>query len=139
MAGTSQAVEFISHSEAIVEIARLAEAQSEAFRSQAMQASALNDETRKLLAEFRAEVKEAGTELRKETLGYKATVDEQIASLRKKLVWRSPRSRSSPHSSNRLTFYWSRPCSTAQPQRRRQLQHKRGHRLGVAENGWQKA
>ena len=47
-----------------------------------MQTSALNDETRKLLAEFRAEVTEAGTELCKETLGHKATADEQIASLR---------------------------------------------------------
>ena len=82
MSGDTPAVDYISRSEAIIEIARLVEAQPEAFRSQAMQTSALNDETRKLLAEFRAEVTEAGTGLRKETLGYKATADEQIASLR---------------------------------------------------------
>ena len=56
MSGATAAVDYISRSEAIVVIARLVTAQSEAFQSQAQQTAALNDETRKLLAEFRAEV-----------------------------------------------------------------------------------
>ena len=82
MSGAPPAVDYISRSEAIVEIARLVTAQSEAFQFQAQQTAALNDETRKLLADIRAEVTLAGTVLRKEALGYKATADAQIDPLR---------------------------------------------------------
>ena len=81
MSGT-QAVNYISRAEAISEIACLVNAQTAAFQAQAHQTIDLNNETRQLLADFRSEVAEAGTELFAETLGYKATADEQIASLR---------------------------------------------------------
>ena len=78
----AQAVDYISRTKVISEIARLVNAQTEAFQAQAQQTAVLNSETRQLLADFRTEVTEAGTDLRKETLGYNATPDEQIASLR---------------------------------------------------------
>ena len=78
----AQVVDYISRTKAISEIARLVNAQTEAFQARAQQTTALNNKTRQLLADFRIEVTEAGTDLRKETLGYKATLDEQIASLR---------------------------------------------------------
>ena len=81
MAGT-QPIDYISRVEAITEIARLVNAQTAAFHAQAQQTTDLNDQTCQLIAEFRSEVTAAGTELRTETLGYKATADEQIASLR---------------------------------------------------------
>ena len=82
MSGATPAVDYISRSESITEITRLVAAQSEAFQAQALQTAALNDETRTLPANFRAEVTQAGTELREETLGWKATADAQTTSLR---------------------------------------------------------
>ena len=78
----AQAVNYISRAEGVSEFARLVNAQTAAFQAQAQQTTDLNNETRQLLADFRTEVTEAGTELRTETLGYKATAEEQIAALR---------------------------------------------------------
>ena len=89
MSGAKAAVDYISRSEAITEIARLVAAQSEAFQAQALQTAALNDEIRTLPANFRAEVTQAGTELREETLGWKATADAQTTSLHEELALRS--------------------------------------------------
>ena len=52
MSVATAAVNYISRSEAITEIARLVAAQSEAFQAQALQTAAVNDETRALRANF---------------------------------------------------------------------------------------
>ena len=49
----AQAVDYISRTEAISEIARLVNAQTEVFQVQAQHTAALNNETRQLLADFR--------------------------------------------------------------------------------------